>query len=63
MDERLKYGLTKLTNKHFAAVQTDTELGHRDSFTLEKKAKQFWADYEVALADFKALLDRCTINE
>lgn len=63
MDQRLKNGLNKLINKHYAAVQTDTDLGHSDSWKLEKKAKQFWADYEVARKEFETLLEGCTINE
>lgn len=62
MDERLKTGLVKLINKHYAAVQTDTELGFTDDYKIEKKAKQFWADYNVAHAEFKALLEKCVIN-
>lgn len=65
MDDRLKQAYTKVINKHFSAVQTDTDLGHRDDYSpgLERRAKQFWADYEVATAEFKALLEKCTIND
>ena len=62
MDDRLKNGLTNLINKHYAAVQTDTVLEHTDNWKLEKKAKQFWADYETAASEFKELLEKCVIQ-
>ena len=55
MDERLKNAYTKVINKHYSAVQTDTALEHTDDWKLEKKSKQFWADYEVASVEFKDL--------
>ncbi len=62
MDERLKNAYTKLINKHFSAVQTDTELGCTDNWKLEKKAKQFWNDFYETDKEFKALLDRCVLS-
>ncbi len=62
MDERLKNAFTKVINKHYAAVQTDTALEHTDNWKLEKKSKQFWADYEVASAEFKDLLEKCVVQ-
>lgn len=62
MDERLQQGLTKLINKHYAAVQTDTALEHTDNWKLEKKAKQFWADYYETEKEFRALLEKCTLQ-
>lgn len=63
MDERLKNGLRKLINTHFAAVQTDTELGLTDNDKLISKAKRFWNDYEAAGTEFRALLEKCTVND
>lgn len=61
MNERLKNAYTKVINKHYAAVQTDTKLEYSDSFSLEKKSKQFWDDYYAAEVEFKALLDQCVL--
>lgn len=63
MDARLQQVYTKLINKHFSAVQTDANLGHSDSWSLEEKAKQYWADFHSTETEFKALLERCTIND
>ena len=65
MDDRLKNSFTKVINKHYSAVQTDERLGQTDDYKpgLEKKARQFWADYEAASEEFKALLERCVIND
>lgn len=62
MDERLKNGLTKLINKHHAAVQTDTELEHTDNWKLEKKARLFWDQYNETHAEFVQLLEKCVIQ-
>jgi hypothetical protein len=62
MDERLKKAYAKVINKHFSAVQADTELGLTDSWKLEKIAKKFWADYQEAEKEFKALLERCRMD-
>lgn len=48
----------KVINKHFAAVQTDTALEHTDNWKLEKKAKQFWADFHQVEAEFVAKLEK-----
>lgn len=48
----------KLINKHFAAVQTDTELGVTDNWKLEKKAKLFWDDFRKLEAEFVAKLEK-----
>jgi len=53
----------KLINKHYSAVQTDTELGLTDNWKLEKKLLQFWADFNALEAEFMALLERCTLND
>jgi len=63
MDEQLKNAYTKVINKHYSAVQTDTALEHTDSWKLERKAKQFWEDFHNAEAEFKVLLARCTLND
>ena len=63
MDDRLKKAYTKVINKHYSAVQTDTALEHTDSWSLERKAKQFWADYQQAEAEFMALLECATLPE
>lgn len=47
----------KLINKHYSAVQTDTALEYTDSYSAEKKAKQFWADFHALEADFIAKLE------
>jgi hypothetical protein len=61
MDINLKNAYTKLINKHYSAVQTDTLLGNcadDDKFLrLERTAKQFWADYHEAEKEFLALLE------
>ncbi len=62
-NEQLKNAYTKVINKHFSAVQTDTDLGRTDNWKLEKKAKQFWEDFYNADAEFKVLLARCTLND
>lgn len=48
----------RLINKHHAAVQTDTMLEHTDDWKLEKKAKQFWADFNELERDFVAKLGK-----
>jgi hypothetical protein len=65
MDDRLKNAYTKVINKHYSAVQTDERLGQTDEYKpgLEKRARQFWADYEAADAEFKALLEKCVVGE
>lgn len=63
MDDRLKQAYRRVINKHFSAVQTDTELGITDKFSLERKAKNFWEQFKEAEKDFEALLDRCVIND
>jgi hypothetical protein len=62
MDDRLKHAYTKLINKHYSAVQTDTTLDFKDSWSLEKKSKQFWADFAIAEAEFKALLEQAVLS-
>ena len=52
----------KLINKHYSAVQTDTELGLTDNWKLEKKAKQFWADFNALEAEFIAKLESIHAN-
>jgi len=52
----LDQDLTSLLNRHYAAVQTDTELGHSDSFPLEKKAKQLWDNYHEKEKQFRMRL-------
>ncbi len=47
----------KLINKHYSAVQTDTVLEHTDDWKLEKKAEQFWADFNAIEAEFIAKLE------
>ena len=42
-------------NKHFSAVQCDTELGlanDDDVWYLEQKSKKFWKDCDEARKDF-----------
>jgi len=65
MNEELRSAYVKVTNKHYSAVQTDEALGRSDDYRpgLERKAKQFWADYETANAEFMALLERCILND
>ena len=63
MDERLKTTYTKLINKHYTAVQTDTLLGHTDNWKLENKSKQYWEDYRAVEQEFKALLEQCKLSE
>ena len=62
MDTRLKQALEKMINKHYLAVQTDTALEHSDSWKLEKKAKQFWADFSEAKKEFEGLLEKCHLS-
>lgn len=52
----------KLINKHYAAVQTDTALGYSDSWSLEKKSKQFWDDFNQLEAEFIAKLENIHVN-
>jgi len=47
----------KLINKHYSAVQTDTVLELTDNWKLEKKAKQFWEDFNALEAEFIAKLE------
>lgn len=63
MDDRLMNAYKQVINKHYSAVQTDAALEHTDNWKLEKKSRQFWADYEAASAEFKELLERCTLHE
>ena len=49
MNDELKNLFIKFKNRHFTAVQMDTELGHLDYddakwFILEKKAKTAWEE-------------------
>lgn len=57
MSEKLLNDYRKLIKKHYAAVQTDTIFEYTDSFSLEKKARAFWADFnnleEQFLEDLK----------
>jgi hypothetical protein len=47
-----------LINKHFAAVQTDTELGHTDNFfKVEKLSKKFWDEFKELETAFIARLE------
>ena len=62
MDERLKTAYSKVMGKHYSAVQTNTALEYTDNWKLEKKARQFWADYEAANVEFRELLERCVIQ-
>jgi hypothetical protein len=59
----LKAAYTKVINKHYSAVQTDTALEHTDNWKLEKKSKQFWEDFYQANNEFINMLNRCTIND
>jgi hypothetical protein len=63
MNEQLKNAYTKVINKHFSAVKTDTECGYSDSWKLENKAKQLWEDFYNAEAEFKLLLARCVLDD
>lgn len=68
MNDQLRSAYAKVTSKHYSAIQTDEALGGLDYdtekwYALEKKAKQFWADYEAANVEFVALLERCTLND
>jgi len=62
MRDDVKNALIKFENKHFSAVQTDTELGLCDNdaryVSLERKAKQFWADCKAARDELTALLEK-----
>ena len=57
MDE-LKAAYKKVIIKHHHAVQTDAALQYTDNDKLEKKAKQFWADFNAANKEFEALLEQ-----
>lgn len=61
MDDRLKNAYAKVIARHHVAVQTDTQLEHTDNWRLEKTARLFWNQYEIANAEFKELLERCTL--
>jgi hypothetical protein len=37
----------RLINKHYNAVQTDTTLEYTDVWSLEEKARQFWAEFHT----------------
>lgn len=65
MNDQLQKAYVKVTHKHYSAIQTDEALSHTDDYKpgLERKAKQFWADYEAANIEFVALLERCTLND
>ena len=52
----------KLIHKHYSAVQTDTVLEHTDDWKLEKKAKQFWADFDALEAEFIAKLENIHVD-
>lgn len=62
MDQKLRNALEKMLNKHYAAVQTDTMLEHTDNWKLEKKSRQFWADFNTAKAEFVELLEKCHLS-
>jgi hypothetical protein len=68
MNEQLKNAFTRLINKHHAAVQTEGRLDTLDNdddkwVILERKSRQFWAEYQAAEVEFKALLERCVLSE
>lgn len=52
MSEELIRAYRKVINKHYAAVQTDTALMHKDDWKLEKKAKMFWEEFRDLEAQF-----------
>lgn len=56
MTPEIKKAYTKLINKHFSAVQTDTELGLTYNWKLEKKSKLFWGQFREAEKEFLDLL-------
>jgi uncharacterized protein YabN with tetrapyrrole methylase and pyrophosphatase domain len=62
MNDEIKNAYRKVINKHHAMVQTDTLLEHTDNWKLEKKARQFGADFSAAEAEFLALLEKTEMN-
>ncbi len=61
MRDDIKQALIKFENKHYSAVQCDTELRYSDDnkwVSLERKSKQFWADYNVAKQELVELLEK-----
>ena len=62
MREDIEQALLKFENKHYLAVQCDTELSFCDNdskyMSLERKAKKFWDDYKAARAELVVLLDK-----
>jgi hypothetical protein len=68
MRDDIKKALIRVENKHYAAVQCDTELGHFDYndakwISIERKSKQFWDECKKARAELEALLDKISEEE
>ncbi len=62
MSNELVLEYRKLINKHYSAVQTNTTLDVTDNWKLEKKAKQFWDDFNELEKAFIAKLESIHVN-
>ena len=59
MRPAVRAALVKVIGCHYNAVRTDTELQFIEDdryFSLQKKSRQFWADYQEAWREVEAVL-------